>query len=113
MSEYENEFENEFYAIPEKVLKVNIPSDKLDDILDRMIDEEYTSNEEEELIVLYILQLMYRSGRRTSCTEYVHEKFENLINDRRIQLLKEAGLIEEFFDTTTLEPVYVFSEKVK
>lgn len=90
--------DNKFYKIPARVMRENIALDELNDVLDKIIDKEEVTDDEEELIVMYALQHMYRSGKRRTCTEEVHEKFENLITDRRRDLLTALGMAEEYID---------------
>lgn len=100
-----NENDNEFYTIPVMVIQQKISNEEIEKALDNQINQ--TQSEAEEiLLVMYILQLMYRSGHRETCTKDVHEKYQLLVTDRLLQGMVTDGLIEEEFDTETLEPVY-------
>lgn len=99
------------YEISFEIMKIDISSEEIDRILDKHIDGEKVLDEEYEYIIKYILQLFYRSGRRRSSTEEVHEKYNNLIGDRAIRLMDQMGIIDSFYDTEKEEYVYKLNEK--
>ena len=110
---YEDLNKDNSYEIDSKIMSVNITSEEIDNILDKHIDEERVSDEEALTIISYILQLFYRSGRRTSNTTDVHEKYNNLIADRKVKLMTDMGLVDHVYDTNIKEYVYQLTEKGK
>lgn len=103
----------ENYSIDPSIMDQKVSLEEIDNILDKYIDREEVTEDEQEKIVMYILQLFYRSGRRTSCTTDVHEKYNNLIVDRQIELLSNMGYIDSMYDSEKDDFVYTLSEKGK
>lgn len=97
--------------IDKKILSIPISMQDLDDILDKHIDKEEVTEEEERKIVTYILQLFYRSGRKESSSEEIYNKYNALIGDRVIQHMEGMGVIESLFDSERGEMVYKLSPK--
>ncbi len=108
-----NEEVNEKYDISPKIMKIKISTDEHDIILDKHLDKEEVSEEESEKVVMYILQLFYRSGRKDSCTTDIYEKYNSLIGDRVIQHLNGLGILEEAYDPEIDDYVYSLNEKGK
>lgn len=108
-----NEEENEKYDISPEIMNIKISTDELDEILDKHLDKEEVSEEESEKVVMYILQLFYRSGRKDSCTTDIYEKYNSLIGDRAIQYLNGLGILEEAYDPEIDDYVYSLNEKGK
>jgi len=104
---------DENYKIEAAIMNENISLEEIDSILDKYIDNEEVLEDEQEKIVMYILQLFYRSGRRTSCTTDVHEKYNALITDRQIELLSNMGYIDAMYDSEKNDFVYTLTEKGK
>lgn len=107
-SQYEYDLE---YEIPSEIMGFNITIDEINTVLDKHLDEEEVSDEEFQLIITYILQLFYRSGRRFSNTVTTHEKYNRLIAGRSLELMRDMDIIEEFYDTEKEEYVYKLNEK--
>lgn len=107
-SQYEDDLE---YEIPSEIMGFNITIDEINTVLDKHIDEEKVSDEEFQLIITYILQLFYRSGRRFSNTATTHEKYNCLIVGRSLELMNDMGIIEAVYDTELQEYLYKLNEK--
>lgn len=88
-----------------------ISNDDLELSLDNYINNGKNTKAEELLIIMYVLQLFYRSGKRFTNNEEVHTKYHLLVNDRLVDSLKKDGMIEEFSDAKTGEPVYFLKEQ--
>jgi hypothetical protein len=104
---------DENYTIDPSIMDQKVSLEEIDNILDKYIDKEDVTEDEQEKIVMYILQLFYRSGRRTSCTTDVHEKYNALIIDRQLELLSNMGYIDSMYDSEKNDFVYSLTEKGK
>lgn len=105
--------DNEDYDLLPEIMELEINIDEINTILDKHLDEEEVTEEESKLVVMYILQLFYRSGRRSSNTTITYEKYNMLIASRAIELLNGMGIIEELYDTEKEEYVYKLNENGK
>jgi len=113
-SQHEDYLEDdEDYELLPGIMELKITTDEINTILDKHLDEEEVSEEESQLIVMYILQLFYRSGRRSSNTITTHEKYNLLIASRAIELMRDMDIIEEFYDTKKEEYVYQLNNRGK
>lgn len=104
---------DENYTIDPSIMDQNVSLEDIDNILDKYIDQEEVTEDEQEKIVMYILQLFYRSGRRTSCTTDVHEKYNALITNRQLEHLSSMGYIDSMYDSEKNDFVYTLSQKGK
>lgn len=105
--------EDEYYTIDKAIMNEEISLEEIENILDQYIDDQKVSDDDEQKMVMYILQLFYRSGRRKSCTDDVHQKYNALIVDRQIELLSEMGYVDVAYDSEKNDFVYSLSEKGK
>lgn len=84
-----------------KLLRKHISLDKVNEVLDKYIDEEYITDEDIELLLLYTGQLLVRSNRNTVSIEDIQEKANALIDNRKDELLFSAGLAEVVWNIET------------